>query len=99
MFIDLLFFAANGVNIAQAVIRVRQWRNFCVYPHSHLAHPNECAELLRRLTNQFEWINIGLYGAVVLISISRTFRRPSDPFFTERATQWQRKTALQCSNG
>lgn len=95
MFIDLLFLPLTALILAQAVIRVRQWRNFVFIPILTLLTLMNALSYYGVLTNQFEWINIGLYGAVVLISIIVALLGGRViPFFTERATQWQRKTAL-----
>lgn len=100
MFIDLLFLPLTALILAQAVIRVRQWRNFVFIPILALLTLMNALSYYGVLTNQFEWINIGLYGAVVLISIIVALLGGRViPFFTERATQWQRKNRFQCSNG
>lgn len=95
MFIDLLFLPLTALILAQAVIRVRQWRNFVFIPILTLLTLMNALSYYGVLTNQFEWINIGLYGAVVLISIIVALLGGRViPFFTERATQWQRKKPL-----
>jgi len=95
MFIDLLFLPLTALILAQAVIRVRQWRNFVFIPILTLLTLMNALSYYGVLTNQFEWINIGLYGAVALISIIVALLGGRViPFFTERATQWQRQTAI-----
>ena len=95
MFIDLLFLPLTAVLIAHSVIRVRQWRNFVFIPIFTLLTLMNALSYYGVLTNRFDWVNIGLYGAVILMStIVALLGGRVIPFFTEKATQWQRQSSI-----
>lgn len=95
MFIDLLFLPLTAALIARSVIRVRQWRNFVFIPIFTLLTLMNALSYYGVLTNQFNWVNIGLYGAVILMStIVALLGGRVIPFFTEKATQWQRQSSI-----
>lgn len=95
MVLDLLFLPLTVTLLAISVIQVRQWRNFVFIPILSLLTLLNAASYYGLLTQKFEWINNGLYGAILVISIIVALLGGRViPFFTERATQWQRESSL-----
>lgn len=95
MVLDLLFLPLTAVLLAVSIVHVRQWRNFVFILILSVLTILNAASYYGLLTQQFEWFNNALYGAILIISIIVALLGGRViPFFTDRATQWQRQSAL-----
>lgn len=95
MVIDLLFLPLTAVLLAISVIEVRQWRNFVFIPILSLLTVFNGVSYYGLMTNQLNWMNNGLYAAVILVAvIVALLGGRVIPFFTERATQWQKQSPI-----
>ncbi|ABI39496.1 NnrS family protein [Shewanella sp. MR-4] len=95
MAIDLLFLPLTATLLAISVIEVRQWRNFVFIPILGLLTIFNGMSYYGLTTNQLNWMNNGLYAAVILLAvIVALLGGRVIPFFTERATNWQKQTPI-----
>lgn len=95
MFIDLMFLPLTAIALSISVVKVRQWRNFVFIPILSLLTLFNGFSYYGLITNQLQWANNGLYAAVILVGvIVALLGGRVIPFFTERATQWQRHSPI-----
>lgn len=91
MIIDLLFLPLTAVLLSISVIKVRQWRNFVFIPILSLLTLFNGLSYYGLISDQLQWTHNGLYAAIILIAvIVALLGGRVIPFFTERATQWQK---------
>lgn len=77
------------------MIEIRQWRNFVFIPILSLLTVFNGVSYYGLMTNQLNWMNNGLYAAVILVAvIVALLGGRVIPFFTERATKWQKKSPI-----
>lgn len=95
MVIDLLFLPLTALLLSLSVIKVRQWRNFVFIPILSLLTLFNGLSYYGVMTHQLHWTHNGLYAAVIVITvIVALLGGRVIPFFTERATQWQKQTPI-----
>ena len=93
--IDLLFLPLSAIVMAKAVIPVKQWRNFGFVPILLILTIANACSYYGLFTNQPEVITASLHAAVVVITVViAMIGGRVIPFFTDRASGWERKPSI-----
>ncbi|MGB0893544.1 MAG: NnrS family protein [Parashewanella sp.] len=93
--LDLLFLPLAALVMAKAVVPIKQWRNFGFVPILLiLTLTNACSYLGLWQQNTF-LINLAFHTAVLVITVIVTMIGGRViPFFTDKASNWQRQPAI-----
>ncbi|RTR26789.1 NnrS family protein [Shewanella atlantica] len=91
MAIDLAFAPLTALFMARSVLKVKQWRNFAFVPILLMLMLVNALSYYGLLTNDSALTQTALHSAILLmVTVVALIGGRVIPFFTERATQWQR---------
>lgn len=91
MAIDLAFAPLTALFMARSVLKVKQWRNFAFVPILLMLMLVNALSYYGLLTNDPALTQTALHSAILLmVTVVALIGGRVIPFFTERATQWQR---------
>ncbi|MCL2915696.1 NnrS family protein [Shewanella corallii] len=95
MLLDLAFLPISAWVLAEAVIRVKQWRNLIFVPVLLLMTLANAISYYGLLSSNPGLSHNALYGAAfIVVFLIALLGGRVIPFFTERATKWQRRPNL-----
>ncbi|WP_133406618.1 NnrS family protein [Parashewanella tropica] len=93
--IDLLFLPMASLVLFNSVYKVKQWRNLIFVPVLLLLTLMNLLSYLGSFTADIALMNTALYGAVIIITfIVALLGGRVIPFFTDRASDWQRTPSI-----
>ncbi|MBM7074502.1 NnrS family protein [Shewanella sp. 202IG2-18] len=93
--VDLLFLPFSAFVMANAVVPLKQWRNFGFVPILlSLTIANACS-YYGLITHQPDFVSSSLYAAVIIITVVvALIGGRVIPFFTDRASGWERLPSI-----
>ena len=95
MVIDLAFAPLTALLMARSVLKVKQWRNFAFVPILLMLMLVNAVSYYGLLTNDPALTKTALHSAILLmVTVVALIGGRVIPFFTERATQWQRSPSI-----
>jgi uncharacterized protein involved in response to NO len=95
MIADLLFAPLTALFMAGSVLKVKQWRNLVFVPILLMLTITNAISYYGLFTADMALSNASLYAAVLVLTlVVALIGGRVIPFFTERATQWQRLPEL-----
>ncbi len=91
MAIDLAFAPLTAIFMARSVLKAKQWRNFVFVPILLMLMLVNAMSYYGLLTNDPTLTKTALHSAILLmVTVVALIGGRVIPFFTEKATQWQR---------